>query len=1234
MTCTLILMKKNFFIFLLTIAHPAYTQITCNNWLSTPVVPSSVTIGQLNIPGDKVTVEGVINRTAPYSGGQIWAGDVVSKHSDPNDANYLLRPNSGEITTTNGYFKTPDIADINLNQTYHIAMVYDGDTLKFYRDGCLMSKIAASGNLYQNSWDTRIGYYQNQFWNTNFIGYINEVRIWNVARTQAQIQAYMNTSLPNPTSQSGLLAYYTFDNLTNKQGNAAYNGTLNGGAAINATNPNCAFIADLCLVPNSISNIINDYTEVLGLDACKNELTVADAHKYNIGDTVLLIQMKGAVIDSTNTPNFGTVTDYKNAGNYEFNIIKQKNGNNLSLLNVLERKYDIPNGKVQLIRVPYYTTANITSTLTCLPWDGSKGGVLVLNAKNGVNMSADIDVSGKGFKGGNSRNPNTTSLYCDYNKFYYPANTQGAAAKGESVSDISSGFAWGKGALSNGGGGGNGHNSGGGGGSNGGQGGLGGYQLDACGGSATDNRGIGGKDLSYNNVSNKIFLGGGGGSGHTDNAGGPNMNGANGGGIIIIRSPMINNSGFKINAKGADIINCNLSPIDLCHDGSGGGGGGGSVLIESNDFTSSTPVDVSGGKGGDLVIYRPPNGTHIGPGGGGGAGVFWTNSASTPANINVIKNGGKNGVIIPDANNPYGTTPGQDGLSLLNLKIPIDNILFKPNIDSVRIKESIHNCNTIDFNGLPFTQIYPISNWNWNFGDGNAGNVQNVTHAYVTSGVHNVKLIATDINGCKDSVIKIVTTKDINVTKSPDTSLCGSLPVKIFAAGGSTYSWSPTAGLDNPNISNPVATPLSSTIYYVTVSNTNGCSKTDSISIEVNSLPVVSKSKDTVICKKSEVQLFASGGNTYAWSPENSLNNPGIANPIAKPSSNITYIVKVTNINGCSKIDSVKIKVNPVPVIVKSNDTTVCSNTPVRIFADGGNSYSWSPASTLDNPSIAAPVASPSSTTVYHVSVTDAQSCSYNDSVKISVRAPAAFSVSPDKSVCANETQQLSASGGDTYLWSPDLYLDNSNMSNPIATPDKSITYSVTIKENTCKESATLFTKLTLHPLPILHVSKLNDITCSLPSTQLLVSGAYDYTWMPVTGLNNSEINNPIATPVISTTYTVTGKDKNGCTSSEDISVNVDFNRKELYAVPNSFTPNGDGLNDCFGIIYWGHVNELNFSIYNRFGEKIFYTNNSTICWDGTYKGEPQDAGVFVYLIKAKTVCGNIDRKGIVTLLR
>ena len=595
-------MRKTLFLLFIFIANLSSGQVpSCSNWLSTPSYVSAVNIGKLPVTGNQITVEATIYQTKVNTA--LNTGDIVSKHTDPGDDNYLLRPDYCSITTTTGFYQTGDICKIENNKTYHVAMVYDGTWLKFYRNGFLMSQLAASGNLIQNNQDTRIGYYAYQFWNTQFFGFINEVRIWNIARTQSQLRTYMNTSLPNPTTQPRLLAYYTFDNLLNKQGNPVWNGTLVGNASVNATNPSCSFVADSGDVPVSDSTIINDYTEVLSYDICKNELKVADATKYNSGDTVLIIQMKGAVIDSSNSAIFGDIANYHNSGNYEMNIVKQKNGNSLSLLNVLQRQYDIPNGKVQLIRVPYYDHYTVTNTLTCLPWDGSKGGVLVLNSKDSVTLNANIDVTGRGFLGGRSPNPNTTTLYCSYSDYYYSKGTAGAAEKGESISMIGDPKAWGKGSPANGGGGGNGHNSGGGGGSNGGMGGFGGYQLDACGGSSTDNRGLGGKNLAYSNAANKIFMGGGGGSGHTDNAGGSPMNGGNGGGIVIIKSPIINNTGFKIIAKGADIINCALSPIDLCHDGNGGGGGAGTVLLETNNFTNATSVDIRGGKGGDLVVF-------------------------------------------------------------------------------------------------------------------------------------------------------------------------------------------------------------------------------------------------------------------------------------------------------------------------------------------------------------------------------------------------------------------------------------------------------------------------------------------------------------------------------------------------------------------------------------------------------------------------------------------------------
>ena len=300
----------------------------CNNWLRTQAVGQSVKVGDLDITGNQMTIEANFNCSSfPTSRPDKWE-DIVSKHSGTNDANYVLRMDLAAITTTTGHYLTPPPCDnLQLNKTYHVALVYDGINLKLYRNGFLISQIAVTGNLVTNDLLTTIGDYAvNNPVGTNFLGYLNEVRIWNVARTQVQLQTYMNNSLPNPTTIPGLQAYYTFDNLVNKQGNAAWDGTLNGGATINNTNPNCTFVADSCAVTPPTFTIINDYTPVLALNPCTNTLTVENGTAYNVGDTVLLIQMKGAIIDSTNTAAFGTITDYKNAGNYEFNYVKSKTG--------------------------------------------------------------------------------------------------------------------------------------------------------------------------------------------------------------------------------------------------------------------------------------------------------------------------------------------------------------------------------------------------------------------------------------------------------------------------------------------------------------------------------------------------------------------------------------------------------------------------------------------------------------------------------------------------------------------------------------------------------------------------------------------------------------------------------------------------------------------------------------------------------------------------------------------
>ncbi len=142
--------------------------------------------------------------------------------------------------------------------------------------------------------------------------------------------------------------------------------------------------------------------------------------------------------------------------------------------------------------------------------------------------------------------------------------------------------------------------------------------------------------------------------------------------------------------------------------------------------------------------------------------------------------------------------------------------------------------------------------------------------------------------------------------------------------------------------------------------------------------------------------MNTTGASAYTWTPVSGLSNPLIANPVATVSNTVTYFVSGINKFGCIAKDTVEITALPKPFITKSRDTTICTNRSVQIFATGGSTYSWLPVSTLSNADIANPIASPSSTTKYFVTVTNTSLCSSTDSVLIKLKPLTVFSVSPN----------------------------------------------------------------------------------------------------------------------------------------------------------------------------------------------------------------------------------------------
>jgi hypothetical protein len=403
----------------------------------------------------------------------------------------------------------------------------------------------------------------------------------------------------------------------------------------------------------SVSGVVNSYFAVTAVNVAANSVTVTDASGLYNGEPILMIQMKGATVNSTNTASYGSITAVNDAGNYEFNTICSISGNEVWLQNKLVNAYD-PAGSVQLVSYTSYSSVTVTGTINSQAWSSTTGtgGVVVLAATNSITLNADIDVSGLGFQGGALVNYPVPPYNCDFlhtiNGYYYNNPGSGyntAGTKGEGIADTIANEADGRGMLANGGGGGDNANSGGAGGGNFGAGGAGGTRA---GESAFDCHaqypGIGGASLSaygYSAGVNRIFMGGGGGSGEENNAAGEP--GANGGGIIILSAPTIVGGGGGLLANGSQPSNPVLTdPLQAEGDGGGGGGAGGTIILNATTVSGAITASANGGQGSNSSEYVNDC---TGPGGGGGGGMIWASGAGFPAAVTASATGGVNGVV-------------------------------------------------------------------------------------------------------------------------------------------------------------------------------------------------------------------------------------------------------------------------------------------------------------------------------------------------------------------------------------------------------------------------------------------------------------------------------------------------------------------------------------------------------------------------------------------------------------
>ncbi|MCX6291806.1 MAG: gliding motility-associated C-terminal domain-containing protein [Bacteroidetes bacterium] len=466
----------------------------------------------------------------------------------------------------------------------------------------------------------------------------------------------------------------------------------------------------------------------------------------------------------------------------------------------------------------------------------------------------------------------------------------------------------------------------------------------------------------------------------------------------------------------------------------------------------------------------------------------------------------------------------------------------------------------------------------------------------------------------------------------------------VNPSSGSTFAWTTTSGsIASGNGTNLIHLNWSAagteTITVVETSSFGCLGFPVDTDVLVRPLPNAYAGPDTSICFGDSTLLQATGGIIYHWTPSLGLSSNAISNPYAHPGSSSQYNVLVTDNFNCKNTDSVLVTVHTLPNANAGSNVAICFGHNTTLNASGGTQYLWIPGTGLSDSTIFNPVASPAASIQYYVIVTDNNTCHQIDSVIVTVHSLPVVDAGPDTIICNGSGTQLQATGGNTYHWSPSVGLSNVNISNPVASPADSTTYTVTVTDaNNCQNTDQVF--VDVNAMPRAAFNALYDPSCDGLRAKLvdLSTNELNSEWLYGDGTSQS-VSNPIPndTMVHIYPYGTTGiisliAINNFCRDTitvekPDIGIGT-----ALDSLANVFSPNGDGMNDCFQVTPTGGLNDCAFiTIFNRWGKVVFEGDTQHRCWDGKNdSGTECDEGVYFFIVKI----GNATKNGTVQLIR
>lgn len=459
---------------------------------------------------------------------------------------------------------------------------------------------------------------------------------------------------------------------------------------------------------------------------------------------------------------------------------------------------------------------------------------------------------------------------------------------------------------------------------------------------------------------------------------------------------------------------------------------------------------------------------------------------------------------------------------------------------------------------------------------------------------------------------------------SPISSLTKSFNVctgdTITQNGNNTYSyqWSGPSGYtsNQSTITLKNITVLEDGKYVASISNTVGCSITDSFYLHVTRKPVAWTIPETNICLGDTINLKGGGGGTYSWTPTTYILNPNDSLTKAYPKDTTIYTL-LAQIGTCSDTQSVRVNVLTKPTSNLIKSFNVCTGDTI---VEKGNStlfYLWTgPAafsSTLSTITITNITLNEAGN--YIAKISNDAGCSISDSFYVQVnKKPIAWAIA-DTGICLGDTILLKGGGGVTYSWNPTTYLLSPNDSVTKAYPSNTATYILSAKNANCSDTQSVrievWQKPTANIAPVLPLfsGQSTSLNGQVAGTDI------SYNWSPFQYITNQNSLSQTVSPDSSTTFYLTVRSIHDCGIAIDSVLVQVLKPMQTLLIPNSFSPNGDGNHDTWIIGNIASYKKAEVKIFNRNGNIIYFSPNGFTFWDGTVNGTPVPIGTYYYLI-------------------